>query len=55
MGTTIRTAAMRTDQARAHDESLLERLTSSDKVLPDDDGDYRVRSRNCPYYGTERS
>jgi hypothetical protein len=41
---------MRTDQARAYVESLLERLTSSEKVTADDDGDYPVRFRNCLYY-----
>jgi hypothetical protein len=41
---------MRTDQARAYVESLLERLLGIDKVLPDDDGDYPVGFRNCTYY-----
>jgi hypothetical protein len=38
------------DQARAYVESLLERLTGSEKVEADPDGDYPVRFRNCLYY-----
>lgn len=41
---------MRADQARAYVESLLQRLTNSDKVGTDDDGDYPVQFRNCHYY-----
>ena len=41
---------MRTDQARAYVESLLERLLNMDKVFRDGDGDYPVRFRNCLYY-----
>ena len=41
---------MRADQARAYVESLLKRLTNSDKVGTDDDGDYPVQFRNCHYY-----
>lgn len=41
---------MRTDQARAYVESLLERLLGCEKVVADDDGDYPVQFRNCLYY-----
>jgi Putative bacterial sensory transduction regulator len=41
---------VRADQARAYVESLLQRLTNSDKVGTDDDGDYPVQFRNCHYY-----
>ena len=41
---------VRADQARAYVESLLERLTGSEKVVTDDDGDYPVQFRNCHYY-----
>lgn len=35
---------VRADQARAYVKSLLERLTGSEKVVTDDDGDYRFSS-----------
>jgi Putative bacterial sensory transduction regulator len=41
---------VRADMVRAYVESLLERLTGSDKSVPDDDGDYPVRYRNALYY-----
>lgn len=41
---------MRTDMVRAFVESLLERLTGSEKVVPDADDDYPVRFRGALYY-----
>lgn len=41
---------MRLDQAHAYVESLLERLTRTDKVLPDHDGDYPIHLGNTTYY-----
>ena len=35
---------------RAYIESLLERLTGNERVVPDDDGDYPVRYRHALYY-----
>jgi hypothetical protein len=41
---------VRTDMVRAFVESLLERLTGSEKVVPDADEDYPVRFRGALYY-----
>jgi len=41
---------MRADMVRAYVESLLERLTGSEKVVPDHDGDYPVRFHSALYY-----
>ena len=41
---------MRADMVRAYVESLIERLTGEDKVVPDEDGDYPVRYRSAAYY-----
>lgn len=41
---------MRTDMVRSYVETLLERLTGSDKVRADEDGDYPVRFRQALYY-----
>ena len=41
---------MRTDMVRAFVESLLERLTGSEKVVPGADDDYPVRFRGALYY-----
>ncbi len=41
---------MRADMVRAYVESLIERLTGEDKVVPDEDGDYPVRYHSAAYY-----
>jgi hypothetical protein len=41
---------MRADQARAYVESLLKKLTDSETVIRDGDGDYPIRFQNCLYY-----
>jgi hypothetical protein len=41
---------VRIDAAQAYVESLLERLTDTDKVLADGDGDYPVGFRGSRYY-----
>lgn len=41
---------MRADMVRAYVETLLEQLTGSQHVQPDDDGDYPVRFRRALYY-----
>lgn len=41
---------MRADMVRAYVESLLERLTGTEKSVPDEDGDYPVRYRDALYF-----
>lgn len=41
---------MQADMVRAYVESMLERLTGVDRVVPDSDGDYPVRYRSALYY-----
>ncbi len=41
---------MRADMVRAYIETLLERLTGSEKLTPDADGDYPVRYKSSLYY-----
>jgi hypothetical protein len=41
---------VRADMVRSYVETLLEQLSGSDKIKPDDDGDYPVRFRQALYY-----
>ena len=38
------------DIARSHLETMVERITRSDKVMPDHDGDYFVKTRHGGFY-----
>ena len=40
----------KTEMVRAYAESLLEQFVSTDKVKPDNDGDYPVRYQSALYY-----
>jgi hypothetical protein len=41
---------LRADMVRAYVESLLERLTGTERFVPDEDGDYPVRYRDALYF-----